>query len=150
MQFAGDLAAPVAGFAPANCLRQTADESEVLMLRNRRERGEGQFGCLVGLVLLLIAGLVAYKMIPVKVKAADLRETIVDESKSAGQHNDAQIRKQILAKAAQIDLPVEDKNVEIKRTSGNIRVKVNYTVPVEFPGYTYQWHFKVETDNPVF
>ena len=27
------------------------------MTRNRRERGEGQFGCLVGLVLLLIAGL---------------------------------------------------------------------------------------------
>jgi hypothetical protein len=120
------------------------------MLRNRRERGEGQFGCLVGLVLLLIAGLIAYKMIPVKVKAADLRETIVDESKSAGQHNDGQIRKQILTKAAQINLPVEDKDVEIKRDAGNIRVKVNYTVPVDFPGYTYQWHFKVETDNPVF
>jgi hypothetical protein len=120
------------------------------MLRNRRERGEGQFGCLVGLVILLIAGLIAYKMIPIKVKAADLRETIVDESKSAGQHGDGQIRKQILMKAEQIDLPVADKDVDIKRTSGNIRIKVSYTVPVEFPGYTYQWHFKVETDNPVF
>jgi hypothetical protein len=120
------------------------------MLRNRRERGEGQFGCLVGLVILLIAGLVAYKMIPIKVKAADLRETIIDESKSAGQHNDAQIRKQILTKAAQIEIPVEEKNIEIKRTSGEIRMKVNYTVPVDFPGYTYQWHFKVETENPIF
>lgn len=120
------------------------------MLRNRRERGEGQFGCLVGLVILLIAGLIAYKMIPIKVKAADLRETIVDESKSAGQHHDSQIRKQILLKAEQNNLPVEDKDVEIKRTSSNIRIKVSYTVPVEFPGYTYQWHFKVETDNPVF
>jgi hypothetical protein len=123
------------------------------MQRNRRERGEGQFGCLVGLVLLLIAGLIAYKMIPVKVKAADLRETIVDESKSAGQHGDAQIRKQILVKAEQLELPVTDDNIDIKRTGGNIgniRVNVEYTVPVEFPGYTYQWHFHVETDNPVF
>ena len=37
------------------------------MSRNRRERGEGQLGCLVGLVLLLIAGLIAYRLIPVKV-----------------------------------------------------------------------------------
>lgn len=120
------------------------------MVRNRRERGEGQMGCLVGLVFLLIAGLIAYKMIPIKVKAADLRETIVDESKSAGQHKDPQIRKQILTKAEQLNLPVSDKDILITRTSGNIRMKVTYTVPVEFPGYTYQWHFKVETDNPVF
>lgn len=120
------------------------------MLRNRRERGEGQFGCLVGLVVLLLAGLIAYKMIPVKVKAADLRETIVDESKSAGQHNDGQIRKQILAKADESDLPVTDKDIVINRTSSSIKIKVTYTVPVEFPGYTFNWNFKVETDNPIF
>jgi len=120
------------------------------MLRNRRERGEGQFGCLVGLVFLLIAGLVAYKMIPVKVRAADLRETVVDESKSAGQHNDSMIRKQILAKAAQSELPITDKDIIINRTNTNIQIKVTYSVPVEFPGFTYTWNFKVETDNPIF
>jgi len=123
------------------------------MLRNRRERGEGQFGCLVGLVILLIVGLIAYKMIPIKVKAADLRETIVDESKSAGQHHDPQIRKQILTKAEQLGLPVSDNDVNIKRSGGNIgniQISVHYTVPVEFPGFTYQWHFSVETDNPIF
>ena len=57
------------------------------MLSNRRERGEGQFGCLIGLVLLLVACVLAYKLIPVKVKAADMRETVVDEAKSAGQHD---------------------------------------------------------------
>ena len=119
-------------------------------MRNRRERGEGQFGCLVGLVVLLIAGLIAYKMIPVKVKAADLRETIISEARSAGQHGDAQIRKQILAKAQQIGLPVADKDVIISRASGNISVKVSYTVPVDFPGYVYDWHFSVSAENPIF
>jgi len=40
----------------------------------RSEAGEGKFGCLVGLILLAIAGMVTYKMIPVKVKAAELRQ----------------------------------------------------------------------------
>lgn len=120
------------------------------MQRKRGERGEGQFGCLVGLVLLLAAGLVAYRMIPIKVKAADMRDTVVDESKSAGQHNDKQIMANILTKAEQLELPVTEDNVKINRRNSMITVEVDYTVPVNFPGYTYMWHFRHWAENPVF
>ena len=120
------------------------------MVRNRRERGEGQFGCLVGLVLLLIAGLIAYKMIPVKVKAADLRDTVQDFGRSAGTHGDKAISEGIVAKAQQLGLPVTADNVDITRAAGTIKISVSYTVPVEFPGYTYNWKFNHKTDNPIF
>jgi hypothetical protein len=120
------------------------------MLRNRRERGEGQFGCLVGLAVLLVAALVAWKMIPVKVKAAEFRETVVDEAKSGGQHNDARIRKAILTKAEDLDLPVTSDDILINRKAASIRVEVAYTVPIEFPGYTYNWNFKHSAENPIF
>ena len=117
---------------------------------NRSERGEGRFGCLVGLVLLLVAGLIAYRMIPIKVKSADLRDTVVDESKSAGRQGDKAIRRNILYKAEQLELPVADKDIVIKRANNYIRIEVKYTVPVEFPGYTYQWHFRHYYENPIF
>jgi len=120
------------------------------MSRNRRQRGEGQFGCLVGLVLLLLAGLVAYRMIPVKVKAADLRETVIDEARSAGHHKDPAIIGNIVSKAKMLDLPVTPEDVRIKRSNQYIYVDVEYTVPVEFPGYTYQWHFHHKAENPIF
>ena len=120
------------------------------MVRSRRERGEGQFGCLVGLVVLLIAGLIAYRLIPVKVRAAELRDTVVDESKSAGQHSDKQIKQAILHKAKQLELPVDEKDVKVNRSANYIRVNVSYTVPVEFPGYTYNWKFEHKYENPVF
>lgn len=120
------------------------------MVRNRRERGEGQFGCLVGLVFLLIAGLIAYKMIPVKVKSADMRDTVRDYAKIAGTVKDHEIRKAILTKAETLDLPVSDEDIEVERKAGEIHVAVEYTVPVEFPGYTYQWHFKHVAENPIF
>lgn len=120
------------------------------MSRNRGERGEGRFGCLVGLVLLLAAGLIAFRMIPIKVKSADLRDTIVDESKSAGRHNDKVIRKNILYKAEQLELPISEEDIKIKRTSAYIRIDVKYTVPVEFPGYTYNWEFQHKYENPIF
>lgn len=121
------------------------------MQRNRRgERGEGQFGCLVGLVILALAGLIAYRMIPVKVKAADLRDTVVDEAKSAGQHNEKHMRSVILHKAEQLGLPLQEKDVVINRKSTYVIVDVKYTVPVQFPGYTYMWDFHHHAENPVF
>jgi len=120
------------------------------MSRNRWERGEGRFGCLVGLVLLLCAGLIAYRLIPIKVKSADLRDTVVDESKSAGRHNDRVIMANILNKAEQLELPVTKDDVKIRRANNYIRIEVKYTVPVEFPGYTYNWSFRHYYENPIF
>jgi hypothetical protein len=118
--------------------------------RKRGEAGEGNFGCLVGLVIMLAGIFIAYKIIPVKVKAADLRQVITDESKSAGQHNDGRIRAAILTKAREVELPVTDDEITINRTSTNIHVTVEYTVPIDFPGKVYQWHIKSEAENPIF
>jgi hypothetical protein len=120
------------------------------MRKSRRERGEGQFGCLVGLILLGLAIFVAWKMIPVKVKAAELRQTVVDEAKSAGTHNDDRIRAAILAKAREDNLPVNDNDVRIVRNLGEITVTVTYTIPIVFPGYTYNWHIEHQAKNPIF
>jgi hypothetical protein len=120
------------------------------MRMSRRERGEGKLGCLVGLILLGLAIFVAWKMIPVKVKAAELRQTVVDEAKSAGTHNDERIRAAILAKAREDNLPVTDENITIVRSAGEITVTVVYTVPIVFPGYTYNWHLEHEAKNPIF
>jgi hypothetical protein len=120
------------------------------MRRFRGQRGEGQFGCVIGLILLLAGIFVAYKMIPIKVKAAELRQEVVDEAKSAGTHGDDRIRAAILAKAQQQGLPVSEGDIKISRAGNNITVDVQYVVPVEFPGFTYQWQFHHHAENPIF
>jgi hypothetical protein len=120
------------------------------MRMSRRERGESQLGCLVGLILLGLAIFIAWKMIPVKVKAAELRQTVVDEAKSAGTHGDDRIKAAILAKAKEDDLPVTEQDINIVRGNGEITVTVTYTIPVVFPGYTYHWHLEHEARNPIF
>ena len=117
---------------------------------NRRERGEGQLGCLVGLILLALAIFVAWKMIPVKVKNAEVRGVIVDEAKSAGTHSDDKIKAAILFKAREDDLPITEDDIKIRRVASEITVEVDYTVPVEFPGFTYQWHIHHVATNPIF
>ena len=120
------------------------------MRRTRSQAGEGQIGCVVGLLLLLACIFVAYKLIPVKVASAELRDVVVDESRAAGTHKDERIMRAILEKAEELKLPVTKDNVSIKRTASIINVDVRYEVPVEFPGYTYVWKFHHKAENPIF
>ncbi|HEU5161837.1 MAG TPA: hypothetical protein VFV54_01710 [Thermoanaerobaculia bacterium] len=120
------------------------------MGRNRKQRGEGQLGCIVGLIVLIAASYVAFKIVPVKVRAADLRQEIVDVARSAGVYKEAQIRQKIMAKAEELELPLEPENLEVIRKSDRVYIEATYTVPVEFPGYIYQFNFKHVADNPVF
>jgi hypothetical protein len=121
-------------------------------MRRRKygETGEGQAGCLFGLILLALALFIAWKMIPVKVHAAELRGTVVDEAKSAGTHDDKRILAAILDKAKDEGLPVTAEDVTITREKGEITVDVEYVVPIDFPGKTYQWHIKHHAQNPIF
>jgi predicted membrane protein len=116
----------------------------------RSERGEGQFGCIVGLIFLAIAVFIAFKMIPVKVKAAELRQVVVDEAKAAGTHNNDQIKSVIMQKVYDTKLPVKEDDVKITRANSEITVDVEYDVPIDFPGFTYKWHQHHHAENPIF
>ncbi len=120
------------------------------MRRYRGQRGEGQVGCVFGLIFLLIGIFIAYKLIPVKVQAAELRQTIVDESKMAGTRSDGRIMAAIVKKADDLRLPVTEDNVKIDRRQNSIVVDVEYVVPIEFPGFVYRWKFHHHADNPIF
>jgi len=120
------------------------------MRRSRREKGEGQLGCIVGLIVLVLGVFIAWRVIPVKVKAAEVRQVVVDEAKSAGTHNDKVILGNILAKAREDNLPITEDMVKIRRANSEITVELNYVVPIEFPGYTYQMHINNTATNPIF
>ncbi len=120
------------------------------MRMSRRERGEGQLGCIIGLIIMAAAIYAAFKLVPVKVAAADLRRTIVDEARSAGGSQDDRIRASIMSKAEILNIPLDTKDLEITRQRGTIRIEAEYVVPVEFPGYTFNWKHKHTAENPLF
>lgn len=121
------------------------------MIRTIGQRGEGQAGCIAGLLVLLAVGFFSYKVIPPKLKAAEMRQYIIDEGKSAGlRKGDADIRKRIMSKAEELEIPLDPKDLDIARFRGKIRITAEYTIPVEFPGYTHEWHFSHRTENPLF
>jgi hypothetical protein len=116
----------------------------------RRQAGQGKVGCAIWLICFCIAAMVAYKMIPVKVKTAELQDFMVDQAKWAGNATNDAIKKSILAKANELGLPLDEKGVKVEKDRDRVRMEAVYTVPVEFPGYTYNWQFHQMVDRNIY
>lgn len=120
------------------------------MVRRSAERGEGNLGCILWLLLFAIGALIAWKAVPVKVQSAELYDYMVELTKFAASSSAENLKKQIVTKAAELDLPLDKDDVEVRKTADRIQLEASYTVPLEFPGYTYEWNFNHEVDRPIF
>lgn len=121
------------------------------MRRRIAERGEGNLGCILWLLVLGLAVMISVKAIPVKIASAELYDYMDELARSAGVNTTGEdVKKAILQRAADLKLPLEKDNVTVERQGDRLRMRAEYTVPVEFPGYTYNWHFVHELDRPIF
>lgn len=121
------------------------------MRRRFAERGEGNLGCILWTLAFGLAILIAWKAIPVKIASAELYDYMDELARSAGVNTTAdEVAKAIVARAQQLNLPLSKDHVKVERIGDRLRMSAEYTVPVDFPGYTYQWHFHHELDRPLF
>lgn len=121
------------------------------MPRRTAQRGEGNVGCIFWVLVLGLAALISWKMIPMKVSSAELSDFMVEVAQfQSAQKPPEELKKIIIARASELGIQLTKENVSVVRNGDRIRITVDYTVPVDFPGYTYNWHFHHELDRPIF
>ncbi len=120
------------------------------MSRLHPRRGEGKIGCILWSALLIAFVGVCWKVVPVKISSAELYDFMEEQAMFAGTSKPEAIKKRIVVRAEELDLPVTKKDIVVQRRGGRVRMKCTYTVPIEFPGYTYNWKFEHVVDRPVF
>lgn len=122
------------------------------MTGSRAVRGDSKLGCIFWLALVIVGGLIAWKAVPVKVKSAELHDHMTDMAIFATRERSSEaIKKNVLAKAKELGLPLDAKNLEVERSESRISLIADYTVVLEFPfGVDYEWKFHHEVDRPIF
>ena len=116
------------------------------------EEGEGRTGTFIALIVLAVGIYLGFKFVPVMINAYAFRDYLDEEARFAGlpHHDDELVKRNVLQKAKELELPVNPKNVTVERTSGHIDIRANYTVPVVTPLYTYNWTFNEAVSLPLF
>ena len=118
----------------------------------RDERGEGRLGTLFGILVLAMFIYLGVKVVPIMVSVYEFRDSIEEQARFAAlpRHDDEEVKRSILRKARELELPVGAKDVSVNRTSTRIDIKVKYTVPIETPVYTYKWQLDESLSAPLF
>ncbi|MBZ0113233.1 MAG: hypothetical protein K8J08_12270 [Thermoanaerobaculia bacterium] len=121
------------------------------MMDSRHQKGESKLGCMLWVLVFGVAALIAFKMIPVKIQTSQLHDFMIEQARhgTARIDND-RLRKAIVRRAKELDLPLELDNVKVEMQRKRVRMEAKYVVPVEFPGYTYYWEFNHTVDETKF
>jgi hypothetical protein len=120
------------------------------MTNRRGEAGDGKLGCILWGGMLVAGALIAWKAVPVKIATSELYDYMVEQAKWAGNTPSEVLQKRIVGKANELNLPVDPKFVSAEKLGDKIRMSATFTVPLEFPGYTYDWDFDLQVERPIF
>lgn len=114
-------------------------------------KGRGNLGCFVTLVLTLIGVYLLFQVGPVywdKINWEDEFQRIVNRA-GVQSWDDEAIRTQVEKSLRSFGFTLEERGLEIERlerfqAAGQLRVRVRFSRPVRFPGYTYVFRFEEE------
>jgi len=114
------------------------------------QRGEGRLGCIFWVLFLGIGIMIAVKMIPVKIAIAELEDHMEELAERHPRGNSQQFRTSIYKKAQELDLPVQQKEIEVQKSKQRAVMTVEFVKPIDFVVYTYQWKIRVHVDRDVY
>ena len=116
------------------------------MARNRSNRGAGNIGCLLWLVVIVLVGHVLWKVVPVKVRTSTFYDSMQEQAGFGSIKSIPAIEYEILRRAEELKIPVTKENLNA------VTVEAHYTITIDLFGgaYKYVWKFDQVVERPTF
>jgi hypothetical protein len=117
--------------------------------RLRDPEGKGLFGCFVMIVLMGVAVYLGIVLAPIYYANFNFESQVKTEVSRAGAHflDDETVVKDILDYARRNEIRLTRENIVMERFAGQIHVRVQYAVPVDFIVIERNLTFKVEASS---
>jgi len=120
-------------------------------MRDRRQAGEGRIGFIITLVVVGALFFVGSRIVPARIDAYEFREVLREEARYASVHkDDGNVRERIVDKAETLEIPLDPKNLNIRRTKSEVIISANYQVPIDLELTVYTFKFDAEQRAPLF
>ncbi len=115
-----------------------------------RRRGEGAFRAVVGIALLVVACIVAFKIIPLHIKGNDVFDAMTEAANFGNLKPEDNLRWDIYRRAQEAQVPLPLNEIKIMRNGGLIRIAAKYEMTVDVLGYKYRYVFDRFVEKPAF
>jgi hypothetical protein len=118
----------------------------------KNQRGDVPVGCLLGFVVLVLIAIFAMNAGPAQLKLGEFEKRIEELASRANrrEYNNERIKRDILAKAQDLDFDVPEENVEIDRNEKRIKIRVHFVQVIRLPGYEWRRPQDIRLELPIF
>ena len=120
-----------------------------MSIRNRI-RGEGAFGTIVGIVIVVLVGMVLFKIVPLHMAGNTVYDAMKEQANFAGVKSLDKIQYEIFVIAQDAGTPLTIQAIKIGRHGSDVIVEAKYTQKVSVLGYQYIYEFDKTVQKPVF
>jgi hypothetical protein len=120
-------------------------------LPRRSERGSARLKFIIVLAIIAIVAYCGYQFIPVAYQAYQFRDLMqhdVDTAVALGRPT-SWIKDQLTKSAAEYGIPA-DAVITPTQEDNRMEVRVQYTQPIEFPGFVYNYEFDHTVKSATF
>ncbi len=116
----------------------------------RRSRGEGAFGAIVGIALLVLVGYALIKIVPLHIAGSQILDAMNEGANFGSLKPFDKIAYEISVKAEENGVSLPPKEIKISRNGESIVIEAKYSKTVNVLGYNYVYNFDKRVEKPVF
>jgi hypothetical protein len=128
--------------------RRTVLKPSCAALR-RSELGNAKLKAILWTAILAFGVYAAYKLIPVYMANYQLADKMVEESRFAvaNRFTEEQVRDVIYKEVLELEIPAKKEDIKVLASLQNVRISLDYTVPVDLLFYHMDLHFTPSSEG---
>jgi hypothetical protein len=118
-------------------------------MKLRDERGGVNIKAILTIAICALVVYALFKTVPHFVNHYDLDDFCKGEARflSYGQRKEEDVKDAIFKQIRNLDIPVRREDIRIRKDGRRVWINFDYSIPVEFPGYTHVLNFSIAVDN---
>jgi hypothetical protein len=118
-------------------------------MRNRI-RGEGAFGTIVGIVVVILVAIALFKIVPLHIAGNKVLDAMNEQANFAGIKQLEKIQYEVFRTAQEAGTPLTLQEIKVRRHGSEVIVEAKYMQKVSVLGYQYTYAFDRTVQKPVF
>lgn len=120
-----------------------------MTVRNR-VRGEGAFGTIAGIAVVILVGIALFKIVPLHIAGNKVLDAMSEQANFAGVKSLDKIQYEIFVAAQEAGTPLTLQDIKVRRHGQDVIVEAQYVQKVSVLGYKYAYAFDKSVQKPVF
>jgi len=115
----------------------------------RSDSGQGYWKAILAVAILAALVYTAIEAVPAYVNNYQLAGYLRDRAVRAtvDRSQEAALKAEVVTYARNLGLPVTEDNVQVTVASGNVKIQLDYTVPIDLKVYTWVIHFTPSAES---